>query len=154
MVISQFTNMTDIINIYPDSKKIIRWIFIESICFVALLCIFFFTGFPEVFGFLFWLIVILFLYRAIETIIKLKILRNKEAYIVFKNDSIKLNDRLFARSFKWGNITGWKISEEHVPFLIIKTANERRKVNLSFADKTVKEIKEMMEDMNRRNATR
>jgi hypothetical protein len=58
-----------------------------------------------------------------------------------------INEKRKAVSFHWGQIHEWKVeieSDGGTPYLIIKTAEEKKRINIAFLEKGHEEIEELM----------
>jgi hypothetical protein len=75
-----------------------------------------------------------------------KFIKNEPVLTISKSD-ITINEKRKAVSILWGQIHEWKIeieSDGGTPYLIIKTAEEKKKVNIAWLEKDHEEIEELI----------
>ena len=69
----------------------------------------------------------------------------KEPVITLTGDSIIIHERIKPVSFLWTQILDWKTEvEENTHYLVIRTADARKKVNLSWLDRKPAEIEDLI----------
>jgi ABC-type uncharacterized transport system permease subunit len=87
--------------------------------------------------------VVIFIYTLYKPAIKII---KKEPIITLTKDFIEINDNKPV-SFLWIQISEWQIViEENTHYLVLRTADQARKVNISWLDKKPTEIEELIKD--------
>ena len=75
-----------------------------------------------------------------------KFIKNEPVLTISKSD-ITINEKRKAVSILWGQIHEWKIeieSDGGTPYLIIKTAEGKKRINIAFLERDHEEIEELM----------
>ena len=75
-----------------------------------------------------------------------KFIKNEPVLTISKSD-ITINEKRKAVSILWGQIHEWKIeieSDGGTPYLINKTAEEKKRINIAWLEKDHEEIEELM----------
>ena len=71
-----------------------------------------------------------------------------EPVLTFSKSEIEINEKGKPVSFLWLHVIDWKIEKEEYSsthYLIIETADKKRKVNISWLDKRPSEIEELLQ---------
>ncbi len=72
---------------------------------------------------------------------------SNEPVLIFSTTEFTINEPGVKVSLLWPQILFWKIEkEDNTSYLYVDTADEKRKVNISWLDKTPEEIESLMSD--------
>lgn len=79
-----------------------------------------------------------------------KRLRSNEPVLIFTKSDLTINIKGNPESFLWLQITEWEIGRDENDFLLIKTADAKRKIYLNWLEKKPGEIRELMIEYSRK----
>ncbi|HKC35458.1 MAG TPA: hypothetical protein VKB95_05320 [Chitinophagaceae bacterium] len=77
-------------------------------------------------------------------------LKSNEPVLIFTKTDLTINIKGNPESFLWLQITEWEIGREEDDYLLIKTADEKRKISLAWLEKNPGEIRELMIEYSRK----
>ncbi|SRR5258705_12778747 len=77
-------------------------------------------------------------------------LKSNEPVLIFTKTDLTINIKGNPESFLWLQITEWEIGREEDDYLLIKTADEKRKISLAWLEKKPGEIRELMIEYSRK----
>ena len=80
----------------------------------------------------------------------IKRLRSNEPVLILTKSDLTINIKGNPESFLWLQITEWEIGRDEYDYLLIKTADAKRKVSLAWLEKKPSEIRELLIEYSRK----